>query len=118
MPMKVINKFIILRKDVLNRQVFVLLFLLAFSFSFGSVYYKKKTSIIENESSGVLNDSIDLIDLITKEIIYEAPKSGKVFFSWKSEQFSNSKVSTSRVLSTNSSVNGVSLSLFIIVYIK
>jgi arylsulfatase A-like enzyme len=92
MPMKVINKFIILRKDVLNRHVFVLLFLLAFTFSFGSVYYKKKTSIIENESSGVLNDSIDLIDLITKEIIYEAPKSGKVFFSWKSEQFSNSKV--------------------------
>ena len=86
-------------KEILYQKGFGLLFfLLVFSCAYGSVNvnatYKENTSVIGSESYIMLNDSIDLKALITKEIIYDAPKSGMVNFCWYSEDFSNAELFT------------------------
>ncbi len=93
------NRLIFLMKDIVNAKVFGLfVFLLNFSCSFGEVYSngtnKEVMTVFGSESRIVLNDSIDLKELITKEIIYDAPKSGMVNFVWYSEDFPQEELFT------------------------
>ncbi|WP_111708560.1 sulfatase [Lutibacter citreus] len=79
-----------------NKVFRLLFFLFVFLCSFDSVNAdgtsKKNTSLNYSESYLVLTDSINLNELITNEIVYNAPKSEIVNFCWFSEDFSNEKV--------------------------
>ncbi|WP_282121674.1 LTA synthase family protein [Algibacter mikhailovii] len=82
---------------MINHNAFrIFIFLLINSYSFvhanANELDKRRHSSDLEGAFFIVNDSIESSKLITKEFIYDAPKSGKVSFCWISEDFSNEEL--------------------------
>ncbi|WP_298534003.1 sulfatase-like hydrolase/transferase [uncultured Algibacter sp.] len=79
----------------MNKYYCLLCFLCFHATSFSCVItsaYNLNKTVFENEIQDVLKDIVSSEELITKEIVYNAPKSGEINFCWYSEGYTNADI--------------------------